>query len=242
MTGRASYLLPGLLLAAALILASCGAGGGAQGGSRGGSGDSGGMRSMDNGDSGGETTGGRGGLGDEANVDHSSYPVSEDMADMSRKMVMPNGKYSDKAFIDAMVPHHKGAVEMAQVALENGQRPEIKQLAEDIVAAQEAEIQTLGGIRERKFGSAESTAGMGGMNMRTMGMTDPRKLAKKHPFDRAFIDAMTPHHESAIAMAQVALDESGDPEIRSLAEDIVSAQEREISRMKQWRERWYPEG
>ncbi len=48
---------------------------------------------------------------------------------MFRKMVMPNGKYSDRAFIDAMVPHQEGAVEMAKVALKHAEYPEIKKLA-----------------------------------------------------------------------------------------------------------------
>ncbi|MBA2783436.1 MAG: DUF305 domain-containing protein, partial [Rubrobacteraceae bacterium] len=59
------------------------------------------------------------------------------------------------------------------------------------------------------------------------------------PFDRAFIDNMIPHHESAIAMAEVALQKSKNSEIRGIAEDIVSAQKREIEQMRQWRQQWY---
>jgi uncharacterized protein (DUF305 family) len=75
-----------------------------------------------------------------------------------------------------------------------------------------------------------------------MGMTDPDELANKDPFDKAFIDAMIPHHQSAIEMAQVALKESENPEIKELAETIVIAQQREIQQMLQWRQAWYPEG
>jgi uncharacterized protein (DUF305 family) len=53
---------------------------------------------------------------------------------------------------------------------------------------------------------------------------------------------MIPHHESAIAMAEVARDNTDDPEIREIANDIVSAQEREIELMERWRQQWYPEG
>jgi uncharacterized protein (DUF305 family) len=48
-----------------------------------------------------------------------------------------------------------------------------------------------------------------------MGMTDPRELANAKPFDRAFIDAMIPHHESAIEMADVALESSANEEVRT---------------------------
>ena len=55
-------------------------------------------------------------------------------------MVMEDGKYSDKTFIDAMVPHHQSAVEMADVALQNAEHEEIKQLSRNIISTQRADI------------------------------------------------------------------------------------------------------
>ena len=76
-----------------------------------------------------------------------------------------------------------------------------------------------------------------------MGMaTDPQELAYQDPFDKAFIDNMIPHHESAIQMAQVALEESENLKILEIAGAIVDAQEREIEQMRSWRDDWYPEG
>ena len=46
----------------------------------------------------------------------------------------------DQRFLQAMIPHHSGAVAMAQMVLEQGERAEIKQLAQAIISAQEAEI------------------------------------------------------------------------------------------------------
>ena len=83
---------------------------------------------------------------------------------------------------------------------------------------------------------------MSSQQMRNMGvMMDPQELANREPFDKAFIDAMIPHHQSAIDMAQVAHKESKSPEMKELAENIVSAQKREIEQMKQWRKEWYPQ-
>ncbi len=56
------------------------------------------------------------------------------------------------------------------------------------------------------------------------------RLANQRLFDQAFINAMIPHHESAIEMAQVALAESTNPTIQDLAGRIVDDQTREISR------------
>ena len=83
---------------------------------------------------------------------------------------------------------------------------------------------------------------MSAQEMQMMGMTEPDALANKNPFDKAFIDAMIPHHQSAIYMAQFASDKSKNPKIKELAENIVSAQQREIAQMLQWRQAWYPEG
>lgn len=49
----------------------------------------------------------------------------------------------DKAFAQAMIPHHQGAIEMAKLAQERGQHDEIQQLADDIIDAQEREIEIL---------------------------------------------------------------------------------------------------
>lgn len=47
----------------------------------------------------------------------------------------------DAAFVKGMIPHHKGAVEMAEIQLKYGKDPELKKLARDIIAAQDREIE-----------------------------------------------------------------------------------------------------
>jgi uncharacterized protein (DUF305 family) len=59
------------------------------------------------------------------------------------------------------------------------------------------------------------------------------------PFDHAFIDAMIPHHASAIEVGQVAETRAGRQEIKQLAAAIVADQAREIAQMEQWRDAWF---
>jgi len=209
-------LLPVLLLALAILVASCGGAGSedAQGADHGNKDKSGGMSGM-------------------KGMDHGS-------GGMASGMLMKNGKYSDERFIDAMVPHHKGAVEMARVAQKHAKHPEIKQLADNIITTQRAEIKELESIKQQEFGTSRVPMKMNMGQMQNMGMMmDPTDLANKNPFDKAFIDSMIPHHHSAIEMAGVAFRETYNPKIKELATNIVEAQRREISQMKQWRERWY---
>jgi uncharacterized protein (DUF305 family) len=211
--------LPALLLAVAFILAACGGAGGGQQGSGSGGGEAG----MDH-----------------SNMDHGSMGMGS--GEMARQMVMENGKYSDRAFIDAMVPHHQGAIAMAEVALKNAEHEEIKELSRNIVSTQQSEIEELKSIKQEEFGTSNVPMEMSQEQMRDMGMMmNPQQLANQKPFDEAFIDAMIPHHQSAIEMAQVALENSDNPKIKELAQNIISAQQREIEQMTQWRQQWYPE-
>ena len=58
---------------------------------------------------------------------------------MNSMNVKPTGK-ADKDFVLMMIPHHQGAIDMARVELQYGSDPELRQLASDIVAAQDKEI------------------------------------------------------------------------------------------------------
>lgn len=60
-------------------------------------------------------------------------------------------------------------------------------------------------------------------------------------FDRAFLAEMTAHHHGAIEMAQLALENAKHPEIRTMAEAIISAQDTEIKQMQAWQAAWYGE-
>ena len=219
-----SYGLLALLFAVALALVSCG-------------GASAGSEEQESGEQGSEES-----AGDMHGKDHSNMDMGSEGMMAASEMLMENGEYSDERFIDAMVPHHQGAISMAEVALENAEHPELLQLAENVISTQQAEIEELRAIKEQEFGTSEVPMQMGPEEMEMMEMEDPAELANQRPFDEAFINAMIPHHESAIEMAQVALAESANPTIRDLAGRIVEDQTREIEQMRGWLEEWYPGG
>lgn len=152
---------------------------------------------------------------------------------------------TEQAFLDAMIPHHESAIEMAELAEQRGQHAEIKRLAKSIIASQSDEIAQIERIHERLLGEEitpdpEAHEALG-LSVDEAGMHEGgvAKLETAKPFDRAFIDEMVPHHRGAIRMAEVVLKETDDGQLRKLAEAIISAQTREIGEMNDWRKAWY---
>ncbi len=217
-----------LLFAVALALVSCG-------------GASAGSEEQESGEQGSEES-----ADDMQGMDHKSMghgDMGSEGAMAASEMLMENGEYSDERFIDAMAPHHQGAVEMAEVALVRAEHPELRQLAQNIIADQSAEIERLRAIKEREFGSSDLPTEMSSEEMEMMGMMeDHTMLANQEPFDKAFIDAMILHHVAAIQMANMAIENTANEEIRELAQGIVDLQQSEIEQMTSWRREWYPEG
>ncbi len=163
----------------------------------------------------------------------------------------PADESFDLRFIDAMVPHHEGAVLMAEEALEKSQRPEIRQLAESILAAQSEEIEQMQAWRLSWYPEAPRYPLMWHEEMGHMMAMTPEVLSEMRmdsdlgsadaQFDRRFIEAMILHHEGAVLMAEEALEKSQRPEILQLAAAIVASQQAEIDQMRSWREQWYPQ-
>ena len=157
----------------------------------------------------------------------------------------------DLRFIDAMILHHQGAVVMAKEVQQKSKRPEMRRLADEIIQAQEKEIAQMQQWRKAWYPKAveQSMAWHSQMNhMMAMspeqmkGMRMDRDLGKADTdFDLRFLNAMIPHHEGALTMAQDVWDKSQRPEMKQLAENILTSQQKEIDQMKQWRKAWYQE-
>ncbi len=147
----------------------------------------------------------------------------------------------DQHFIEQMIPHHESAVEMAQMALEKAKRPEIKTLATNIIKDQNKEIGDMTSWYKDWFKKnvSKTSDGMMGGGMHG-GMQDEMTALENAPdFDKAFIEAMIPHHQSAIMMAQMLQSGTNRPEMTQLAKNIIESQSKEIQQMQGWYTAWY---
>ncbi len=141
---------------------------------------------------------------------------------------------ADVTFAQSMIPHHKEAVAMAQLAPSRANSPEVKTLATEIQGAQDPEITTMTGW----LTSWSQPTEMAGMDMSSMpGMMSATEMAdlgklSGAAFDRQFLTMMTKHHQGAVQMATTELSQGQHPAAKSLAQSIIKSQTAEIARMK----------
>lgn len=164
----------------------------------------------------------------------------------------------DRHFIEMMIPHHQDAVEMAKLALSRAKRPEIEKLASTIIKDQNREIEQMQTWYKQWYGTEVPAAPMAGMGMmgRGQGMMGRGQgmmgmsmrpgmemhldtLKDASDFDRAFIREMIPHHQMAVMMSRMVVNNGTQPELRNLAQSIIKTQTAEIEQMLQWYRTWY---
>jgi uncharacterized protein (DUF305 family) len=187
-----------------------------------------------------------------ASMDHSKMggTTGGSMAPMqhSASDLGPGDAEYDLRFIDGMMPHHEGALAMANAVLKNSKRPELKTLATAILKAQSAEISQLKQWRKDWYPKAASepiawNSEMGHMMPMTTEQISAMRMdvdlgAADEGFDQRFLAAMILHHEGAIVMAKDLLTKSTRPELKKLAQDILTSQQSEIDQMKGWQKAW----
>jgi uncharacterized protein (DUF305 family) len=154
-----------------------------------------------------------------------------------------NTSYSpaDVRFMQDMIPHHHQALQMAALAGERTNRPELIDLAGRVNASQADEIAFMQQwLRARGERVPDPTAHDGMHTGRAMaGMATVEQMAELArsegtDFDRLFLTLMIPHHEGAVRMVEELLEQPGtayDPVLYEFTTDVTNDQTSEIERM-----------
>jgi uncharacterized protein (DUF305 family) len=177
---------------------------------------------------------------DHSKMDHSKMDHSTmDHSEMKSSPDAASAPY-DLQFIDTMIAHHQGAVDMGKMINERTNNAEMKKFGEQIIADQEKEINQMKQFREKWFAGKPPALNMEMPGMKESMDMDMKKLteSKDKDFDLAFIEMMIPHHEGAVTMSKEALQKSEKEELKTLANQIIKAQEAEIKMMKEWQSKW----
>ena len=179
-------------------------------------------------------------VADDAQMTDMLKDYTKAMTSMHDEMMIGMGYNDpDTAFAKGMLGHHRGAIDMAKIQLKYGTDDAMRQLAQDIITAQQAEIDILNkwlashpdaakpkpNTPAMQQAYAQSMEDMHGEM--TLGIADPMP-------DMAFARGMLPHHVGAVDMAKIELEYGTDEEMRELAQHIIDTQQTEIELMQNW--------
>jgi uncharacterized protein (DUF305 family) len=171
-------------------------------------------------------------------------PVPENIFLVSMDSMMaamekaPKGKTIEQEFLQQMIPHHRGAIVMAEIELKDGKDFKMRQLAKSIIAEQKIEMQQM--ALWLKTGSSKNTQ-LTAINKKAMGqsmqvmMANLPSSAQLKDTDHAFALVMAPHHEAAVAMAKTLIKYSHSPQDLSFAKQLISDEQIEIEQMSSFK-------
>jgi uncharacterized protein (DUF305 family) len=150
----------------------------------------------------------------------------------------------DLDFVNMMIPHHQGAVDMAEAYLLKAKDEKIKAIANNIIIAQKKEIEELRSLiashkpSDKKEGQASGGHGAEGhyeLSEAMNKMMDEMKGMKMTgDADKDFVMMMIPHHQSAIDMAENQISHGKNVQIKQFAQKVINDQSREIKEFEQW--------
>lgn len=136
---------------------------------------------------------------------------------------------SDVQYIDAIVPHHQHALEMAEMEIAKGTRANVKALAQRMKTMQMAEIALLKNARKALTGS--DTVPAPPADPHNEGDMARLTAATGAQVDREFLDNMIPHHAEGISIAHRAYPNLSRADIVDNANDVYNNQSKEIGEM-----------
>jgi uncharacterized protein (DUF305 family) len=142
----------------------------------------------------------------------------------------------DRDFVALMVPHHQGAIDMAEAELSYGHNEPLRRLAQEIIVTQREEIAemrlALVSTAASPSTGPEETPFLARSNAAMARMMAGMKIKPSNDVDRDFVALMVPHHQGAIDMAEAELNYGHNEPLRGLAQEIIATQEQEIAAMR----------
>ncbi|WP_371589000.1 DUF305 domain-containing protein [Streptomyces virginiae] len=174
-----------------------------------------------------------GGNGDDTGAAHNGHNAASSSASAPAQQGDHNA--ADIAFAQGMIPHHRQAIEMADLAETRAESAEVKKLAGEIKKAQDPEIKTLSGwLTSWGEKVPAEGGGHGGHDMSGMMSAEEMKQldsSSGKAFDTAFLTMMVKHHEGAVAMAKTEQSDGKYQPAKDMAGAIITSQSAEIAQM-----------
>ena len=168
-------------------------------------------------------------------------PARNLSADEAIEIANTSHSPDDAQFMQDMIPHHRQAMEMAELVADRTNRPEINDVAGRINVSQRDEIDFMRQWLRSRGERVPIPTAYDAMHTdhRMAGMATPRQMeelaqAEGTDFDRLFLQLMITHHEGAVTMVEELLEQPGsayDPVLFEFTTNVTNDQSAEIERM-----------
>lgn len=168
----------------------------------------------------------------------------------------------DVIFLDAMIPHHQVAIDMATVLLERTERPELRDLAASTIEIRTAELAVMVGWRSEWYPDVPALSErqlIDAMNMKLAdspgvgGVAGLEEMSAAHmaedvqglcasgdEIDITFIDTLIAQNSSSIILARESVERAIHRELKEVSDAMIATQQFEIDQTLAWREAWFP--
>ncbi|MFH9821465.1 DUF305 domain-containing protein [Streptomyces sp. NPDC017230] len=176
---------------------------------------------------------------------HQPMPTEPVAYEFGETLAKLQGKQLETAFLAEIIPHHRGAIEMAQLELERGVDADIRTHAENVIASQKHQVEQFTRWLRQWYGltpeeamkqapaearreMAESHKGMQRM------LEELRQVPKGEHFDVEFVRMMIPHHSSGVIEFLEPQARAPHAQLRVAAATGILNQEAEIADFRTW--------
>jgi uncharacterized protein (DUF305 family) len=162
-------------------------------------------------------------------VDNQLNPIqSNTPLDGMSKMDMTIMVKDDQTFIQSMIPHHQEAIDTSKIIVSSTNDQDLKAFANQVIIDQTKEVDSMKSWYKALTNSDYKDNGM------YMAMMSSIKDKTGFELDKEYIKTMVLHHNGAIEMAKKILPISKSPDIKNLANSVITNQANEVSKLEGW--------
>lgn len=154
------------------------------------------------------------------------------MMDKMNKVKMTGN--TDVDFVNMMIIHHQGAIDMAVSEHATGKHENIRAMSDKVIQDQQKEIETMQSWLEKNKDKKSTSGDNSNKLMESMKSMMNPDMKMTGNTDQDYVSMMILHHMGAIDMAGVEIKYGTDPEIKKMAQEIIKNQKTEIEEMKLW--------
>ena len=158
---------------------------------------------------------------------------------MNASLQSLKGAEFEQSFLQQMTQHHRSAIEMAKLVSDHTKRPELREFAEKMIAAQQQEIEQMTKWLNEWFKTSPKEVANEAADKEMKAHLSMMSGKHDADFDKAFLEMMPKHHHAAVEMAEQAEKKATHPELKEFAAKIGKDQQNEIKQMKNWAQSWF---